>query len=50
MEDVPRYIMWPFGLFYGYLVDFVAIWYTLWIFDIFFPFWYVGPSKIWQRW
>jgi hypothetical protein len=27
------YILWPFGLFYGYLVYFVAIWYILWLFD-----------------
>jgi hypothetical protein len=28
---------WPFGIFYGYLVNF-------------FPFWYVVPRKIWQPW
>jgi hypothetical protein len=37
MEDV--------GIYYGHLiycfVYFVAIWYILWLFDIFFPFWYV---------
>jgi hypothetical protein len=27
----------PNGLFYGHLVYFVAIWYILWLFDIFFP-------------
>jgi hypothetical protein len=28
------YILWPFGLFYGHLVCFVAIWYTFWPFGI----------------
>jgi hypothetical protein len=36
MEDV--------GIFYCHSV----IWYTLWSFDIYFPFWYVLPRKIWQ--
>jgi hypothetical protein len=47
MEDV--------GIFYGHLVYFTVIWYTLWPFGIFygylvhlFPFWYVAPRKIWQ--
>jgi hypothetical protein len=48
MEDV--------GLFYGHLVYFTAIWYTyivaiwyiLWLFGIFTPFWYAVPRKIWQ--
>jgi hypothetical protein len=31
------YILWPFGKFHGYLVDF-------------FPCWYVVPRKIWQPW
>jgi hypothetical protein len=31
------YILWPFGIFYGYLV-------------YFFPFWYVVSRKIWQHW
>jgi hypothetical protein len=35
---VGRYITWPFDLLYGYLVYFVAIWYMLWLFDIFFRF------------
>jgi hypothetical protein len=38
------------GIFYGYLVYFVFIWYILWLFGIFFPFWYVVPRKIWQPW
>jgi hypothetical protein len=35
------YILWPFGIFYGRLVYFMAVWY-------FFPFWYVEARKIWQ--
>jgi hypothetical protein len=27
------------GLFYGYLVYLVPIWYILWLFGIFFLFW-----------
>jgi hypothetical protein len=40
--------LWSFGPFYDHLVYFVAIWYNLWTFGIFFPFWYVVPRKIWQ--
>jgi hypothetical protein len=36
------YIIWPFGLFYGHLLYYTAIWY------IFSTFWYVVPIKIWQ--
>jgi hypothetical protein len=39
---------WPFGLFYIHFVYFVAIWYILWLFGIFFLFWYVVQRKIWQ--
>jgi hypothetical protein len=46
-----------FVTFYGDLVYFTAIWYSLWPFGIlygylvyFFPFWYVVPKKIWQPW
>jgi hypothetical protein len=39
-----------FCLFYGHLVYFVAIWYTLWLLGIFFPFWDVVRRKIWQPW
>jgi hypothetical protein len=43
MEDV--------SIFYGHLAYFTAIWYILWPFGIFFPFWYVVQRKIWQpRW
>jgi hypothetical protein len=45
-----RYLLWPFGIFYGRLVFVMAIWYILWLFGIFFPFWYVVPRKIWQPW
>jgi hypothetical protein len=38
------------GKLYGHLVNFVAIWYILWLFGTFFPFWYVVPTKIWQPW
>jgi hypothetical protein len=38
------------GLFDGDLVYFTNIWYILWLFGIFFPFWYVVPRKIWQPW
>jgi hypothetical protein len=31
------YILWPFAIFYGYLVHI-------------FPFWYVVPRNIWQPW
>jgi hypothetical protein len=30
------------------LVYFVTIWYILWSFGIFFPFWYIVPRQIWQ--
>jgi hypothetical protein len=43
------------GVFYDYLVYFVAIGNILWPFGIFCgclvdfpPFWYFGPIKIWQ--
>jgi hypothetical protein len=32
-----RCILWQFGILYGYLVYFVAIWYILWLFGILFP-------------
>jgi hypothetical protein len=42
MEDVGIFfvrwpILWPFDLFCGHLVYFVAIWYILWLFGILFP-------------
>jgi hypothetical protein len=40
------YILWPFGMFCGHLVQFKAG--SLWSFCIFFPFWYVCTMKIWQ--
>jgi hypothetical protein len=54
------YILWVFGICYGYLVYFMVIWYILWAFGIgilwlfdiylYFPFWYVVPVQIWQPW
>jgi hypothetical protein len=41
-------ILLSFGLFYGYWVYFVGIWYILWFFGIFFPV--LAPKKIWQPW
>jgi hypothetical protein len=40
MEDVGIFLC-PFGAF-------TTIWYILWLFGIFFPFWYVVARKIWQ--
>jgi hypothetical protein len=30
------YMLWAFGLFYGYLVYFMSIWYIVWPFGIFY--------------
>jgi hypothetical protein len=43
------YILWPFGIFYGHLLLFMAVWYSLCSFVTFFPIWN-GPRKIWQPW
>jgi hypothetical protein len=40
------YSLWPFGLFYGHLVYFVAIWYILWSFWYIFPFRQHWPGQI----
>jgi hypothetical protein len=40
--------LWIFGLLYGHLIYFMAIWYILWSFGIFPPFWYIVPREIWQ--
>jgi hypothetical protein len=49
------YILWPFGIFYGHLEYFMAIWYNLLPFGIvcgylvyFSRFGAFGPRKIWQ--
>jgi hypothetical protein len=43
------YILWPFGIFYGYLVYFIAIWYSLPSFGIVFPFFGgLNRKNIWQ--
>jgi hypothetical protein len=31
-----------FGMFYIHLVGFAAVWYILWSFGMFSPFWYVA--------
>jgi hypothetical protein len=34
------YILWPFGIFYDHLVNFMDIWYILWPFmDIWYILW-----------
>jgi hypothetical protein len=38
------------GILHRHLVYFTAIWYSLWLFGIVFPFWYFVPRKIWQPW
>jgi hypothetical protein len=43
-----RYILWTLGPFYGLLLHFMDIWYSLWKFGIFFPFWYFERRKLWQ--
>jgi hypothetical protein len=48
MENVGMHILCAFGILYGHWKYFIAIWYILWTFDIFSPFWYVVPRKIWQ--
>jgi hypothetical protein len=50
MENIGTYIIWPFGIFYGCWVYFMAIWYILWSLGKFFQLWYVAPRKIWQPW
>jgi hypothetical protein len=37
-------ILLPFGNIYLHM----AVWYSLYLFGIFLPFWYEGPRKIWQ--
>jgi hypothetical protein len=39
------YILWSVGIFYGHLVKFMAVCYSLWSLCIFFPFWYVWTNK-----
>jgi hypothetical protein len=36
--ELCRYILWPFGLFYGHLVYFMAIWSILWPSGIYYGF------------
>jgi hypothetical protein len=48
MEDVGIFM--AMLLFLGQMVLFMATWYILRSFGIFFPFWCVVPRKIWQPW
>jgi hypothetical protein len=41
-------ILWK-TLGYKFLVDSTAIWYILWPFGLFFPFWSIEPRQIWQH-
>jgi hypothetical protein len=41
-----RVLQWKLLAHFCRLVYFTAIWYILWSFDMFPPFWYVVPSKI----
>jgi hypothetical protein len=50
MEDAGMYIVLTFGQFHGHLVHFMVLWYILWSFGIFSPFWCIVPRKIWQPW
>jgi hypothetical protein len=34
-----RYILSPFGIFYGNLVQCIGVWYSFWPCGISFPFW-----------
>jgi hypothetical protein len=36
MKDVGMFYVWPFGLFYGHLAYFMAIWSILWPFGLFY--------------
>jgi hypothetical protein len=40
------YIFWPSGLFFSLVVNFTAIWYCLWSFDISFTSWFVVPKDL----
>jgi hypothetical protein len=41
------YILWPFGIFYGRLVHFMAFWYILWPFGTFYgDLVYLWPFEI----
>jgi hypothetical protein len=39
------YVLRSFGIFFGHLVYFVAVWYILRSFGNFFPFWYVWTKN-----
>jgi hypothetical protein len=41
----------PIWSIFGYSVYFAAVLYSLWLFGILFPFWYIVVArKIWQPW
>jgi hypothetical protein len=48
VEDVGIIYFGHFGQVSGTLVDLAVIWYSLWPFGTFPPFWYFAPRKIWQ--
>jgi hypothetical protein len=40
-----KVLQWKMLVFYGQMVYFMAIWYIMWSFGIFFPFWYIATEK-----
>jgi hypothetical protein len=48
IEGLGMYLIMLEYLCNGDLVYFVDIWYIMWSFGMFFPFWYVSPRKILQ--
>jgi hypothetical protein len=42
------YILWPFWIYCGHLVHFLAIWYIFWSFSNLVAIWYTVSRKIWQ--
>jgi hypothetical protein len=39
-----------YGYFTAIWYNLGPFWYSLWLFGILFPFWYVWTKKIWQPW
>jgi hypothetical protein len=37
--------LWPFDIYYGHMLYFMAVWYSLFSFGIYFPFWNVWTKK-----
>jgi hypothetical protein len=50
MENVVFYVLWPFGMFFGDLVEFIAVWYMYFVVVcyIFSCFGMFVRGKIWQ--